>query len=235
MIKQIQSRKNPEVARLDGICREPSAEAFVLQGDKFISDASGIYGEAFLSLITTDPDKYPDVISRLGGSCEIFHVSEPVMEKLSRSVSRSSLLAVMKKPRVSQPDRLLVLDGVQDPGNVGSIIRTAHCFGFGVVCGENCANPFSAKAVRSTAGAVCGCFVESVTLAGYIDRLRSDGYTVYGSALSEKALPLPDARISGKTAIIIGSEGKGIRPEILALTDKPLYIPIKNVDAMMKR
>lgn len=233
MIREISSRKNPVVAQTEKICKSPSAENFVMQGDKFISDAARAHPETFIMLFTTDTEKYGDIIALLPPECQIFAVTQPVMDRLSQSVSESSLLAVMRKHMPPRPDSLIILDGVQDPGNVGTVIRTAHCFGFGVVCGDDCANPFSAKAVRSTAGAILGCYAEKRDLKTYIPELKNDGYFICGSALSEKAESLPDADIPcGRRAVIVGSEGRGVSAQVLALTDKVLYIPIKNVESL---
>ena len=224
MIKIVTSVKNPAVSEACALKTEGSKNAFLLEGDKFISDVP----EKNLLKVFSVSREICERYEKKGAEC--FEVSESVMAKLSGENSKSRLIAVAKKEETEMPEKLILLDGIQDPGNVGTIIRAARAFGFGTVCGEGTANPFLPKAVRSTAGALCGAYVEKKNLAEFIPRLKLLGFTVCGSALDENAVRAE--KTDGKTALVIGSEGGGMSKEVSALCDRTFFIPIKNVESL---
>ena len=227
-MKRITSRKNPVLAQITEISKQPDRNGFILEGEKFIAD---IDPKSILQLFVTDPEKYALLIEKTVNA-EIFDVTPEVMAKISCSSSPSPLLAVTKKKQPPRPEKLVILDGIQDPGNVGTIIRTAYAFGFGTVCSENSANPYSPKAVRSSAGAVISAFVDRCNIENYITELKNDGFTVIGSALDETAIRLRDCESPKKTVLVIGSEGQGMSEKVRKLCDKVVYIPIVNVESL---
>ncbi len=224
MIKKITSTKNPAVANAAALKTEGTEKAFLLEGEKFINDVSP---KNLITVFSTDAEICV-YYEKKGAEC--FEVSESVIKRLSGENSLSRLVAVVRKEETPFPDRLLLLDGIQDPGNAGTMIRTARAFGFGVICGDGTANPFLPKAVRSRAGAICGTYIEKRSLKEYIPELKEKGFTVCGSALDENAVKA--CREDGKTALVIGSEGKGMSREVAALCDRTYFIPIKNVESL---
>jgi TrmH family RNA methyltransferase len=127
---------------------------------------------------------------------------------------------------VSGRSFIVALDDVQDPGNVGTIIRTAAWFGAeAVICGEGTADPYNAKAVRSSAGSIHAVRIFSVPdLARELQRLRGEGFMVSAAALDGS-----DYRSSHewpvRRALVIGNEANGISPDVLDLADRLLLIP----------
>lgn len=123
--------------------------------------------------------------------------------------------------------QVLLLDGLQDPGNLGTILRTAEAFALGaVVLCEGCADPFSPKVVRSTMGAVFRLPCVTLPLAEAAERLHRNGLSLYATALHEDSVPLSSVSLS-KAAVIIGSEGKGVTEQALRLSDRRVIIPMK--------
>lgn len=123
--------------------------------------------------------------------------------------------------------QVLLLDGLQDPGNLGTILRTAEAFALGaVVLCEGCADPFSPKVVRSTMGAVFRLPCVTLPLAEAAERLHKNGLPLYVTALHEDSVPLSSVSLS-KAAVIIGSEGKGVTEQALRLSDRRVIIPMK--------
>ena len=123
--------------------------------------------------------------------------------------------------------QVLLLDGLQDPGNLGTILRTAEAFALGaVVLCEGCADPFSPKVVRSTMGAVFRLPCVTLPLAEATERLHRNGLPLYATALHEDSVPLSSVSLS-KAAVIIGSEGKGVTEQALRLSDRHVIIPMK--------
>ena len=120
-----------------------------------------------------------------------------------------------------------MLDGLQDPGNVGTIWRTADALGAdGLILVNHCADPFSPKTVRATMGA---CFrlpvyeAEAQALPGLLER---SGLPLYAAALGEDSVTVGEARLS-RCAVVIGSEGRGVSPELLRLSEKTVKIPMR--------
>ena len=122
---------------------------------------------------------------------------------------------------------IMALENIQDPGNLGTILRTAEAFALGaVVLCEGCADPFSPKVVRSTMGAVFRLPCVTLPLAEAAERLHKNGLPLYATALHEDSVPLSSVSLS-KAAAIIGSEGKGVTEQALRLSDRRVIIPMK--------
>lgn len=122
--------------------------------------------------------------------------------------------------------QVLLLDGLQDPGNLGTILRTAEAFALGaVVLCEGCADPFSPKVVRSTMGAVFRLPCVQLPLADAVEQLREAGLAVYATALHADSMPLDTVPLE-RAAVIIGSEGRGVSQSALNLSDKRVIIPM---------
>ena len=226
----ITSRKNPIVGQVNDIRSKPSEEAFLLQGEKFIYD---IDPNDIKMLFVTDEQKHSELIGKLSEAAKLFVVTPEVMEKLSGTVSSSTLIAVVRKTRPPMPRKLILLDCVQDPGNVGTVVRTAKAFGFGVICGGG-ADPLSEKSVRSSAGACLTAYVRKMPMIEAVDALKKQGYKVYGTALDKYSCDLETAAadFGERVAFVIGSEGKGMSPKLYSMCDKTLYIPIEGIESL---
>jgi TrmH family RNA methyltransferase len=124
------------------------------------------------------------------------------------------------------PDLLLVgVAGLQDPGNLGTIIRSAEAFGArAVLLGEKTVSPFNAKAVRASAGALFRQPIIKVSMAETIMQLRQHGVRVLATS-SHKGTSLPQADFTGAAMIVIGNEGAGVPHEILTTADELITIP----------
>jgi len=129
-----------------------------------------------------------------------------------------------KKAVVPRPGMLL-LDGIQDPGNLGTILRTADALEIPVVLLEGCADPYSHKVVRSAMGAVFRAEVVQSTWADVSKACAEAKIPVGVTALSDRAKDLRDAQLN-TMAVVIGSEGQGVRREILEAADAELIIPM---------
>ena len=127
--------------------------------------------------------------------------------------------------------RIIVMDGVQDPGNVGTIIRTAEAFGFdGAVLLGACADVYSPKTLRASMGSA----LRFPFVCCAAEELRSvlGGFTVYAAMLDSSAAALGEIAFAERSAVIIGSEGRGVSPEAAAVCDEKLYIPISGAESL---
>lgn len=126
---------------------------------------------------------------------------------------------------VNQDLLLAGIAGLQDPGNLGTIIRCAEAFGVrAVLLGEKTVSPFNAKAVRASAGSLFRTPLIKVPLAETLSRLKETGVRVLATS-SHKGRPLPEADFTGRAMVVIGNEGAGVPPEILSAADQVITIP----------
>ena len=120
---------------------------------------------------------------------------------------------------------MLLLDGIQDPGNLGTILRTADALQVPVALLEGCADPYSHKVVRASMGAVFRTPVHQITWQQAKDACREKEIPVAVTALSDRAKDLRQAALT-EMAVVIGSEGQGVRKEVLESADAELIIPM---------
>lgn len=124
-------------------------------------------------------------------------------------------------------ERFLVLDGVQDPGNVGTIWRTADAFGAdGLILLPGCADPWSPKVVRSTMGACFRLPVLNCSLENLLSLLEGLDIPMYATALREDTLDIRDANLK-RSAVVIGSEGRGVSDAVLNHCEQTIKIPMR--------
>lgn len=155
-------------------------------------------------------------------------VKQGLYRKLSSYQSLPDCMGVARLELSNEPgDKVVYLDGVQDPGNVGTIIRTALAFGYSsVILSKDCASIYNSKTVQATKGALFGI---SIGVMGLED-LKDKGYELFLTTLDgedESKIEKP----TGKFAIVLGNEGKGIRPEHLSLGRK-IKIEMGGIDSL---
>jgi TrmH family RNA methyltransferase len=125
----------------------------------------------------------------------------------------------------SQAGPLLAIAGVQDPGNLGTILRSAEAFGAGgVLLGEGTVSPFNSKVIRASAGSVFRLPIVQTKLPGILDPMRELSLRLIATS-SHKGTPLDQANLTGPLAVFIGSEGAGLPHELLAEMTETVAIP----------
>lgn len=225
-IERITSRKNPllqQVKKLLSSRKEREATGlFVADGTKLLDEAIR-YCPGLETVILSE-----GVTAELPEHIRTVYVPEDVMESISPMQSPQGALFVCrlpeKTPFVPRPGMLL-LDGLQDPGNLGTILRTADALEIPVVLLEGCADPYSHKTVRASMGAVFRTPVVTTTYEQARSACAAAGIPLAVTALSEKAVDLRSAPLQ-QMAVVIGSEGRGVRQEILEAADRQLIIPM---------
>ena len=154
----------------------------------------------------------------------LIRVPEDVMASISPMETPQGALFLCRLPekkRFEPKKGMLLLDGIQDPGNVGTILRTADALDIPVALLEGCADPYSHKVVRSSMGAV----FRTAPVQTTWQEVRESGIPVAVTALSDRAEDIRKAELSAM-AVVIGSEGRGVRQEILRSADRELIIPM---------
>ena len=161
---------------------------------------------------------------------EVECVTEKEMERLSLLKTPSNSLAIVEIPRYRLDaahvgQRLtLALDDVQNPGNLGTIIRLADWFGIGeILCSPATADCFNPKVVQATMGAILRVRVHYVELAPLLAQAAARGVPVYGTFLEGENLY--DAQLTDGGIIVMGNEGRGVRPDVAQAVTRKLFIP----------
>lgn len=202
----IQSKQNPLVKRIREAIREHRRE-IVLEGPKQVSDAVAAGWKA-IAVIERDVD-----------------LSAAVFDALAETREPQGMLGLFHRPHSSasailaRRDTVVVaLDGVQDPGNVGTIVRLAAAFdAAGVLLLPPCADPFGPKAIRASAGAILNVPVASITAA----ELLACGLPLFATAMAGDVADPP----SSNAVILFGNEGAGVSEELLRQANR-LAIPM---------
>ena len=153
--------------------------------------------------------------------------TEVQMEQMSGQDTPSGVLAVAHIPntqQLGQGTMILALDGIANPGNMGTIIRTAEWFGLtDIVCSEDCVELWNPKVVQATMGSLFRINVVPTDLADFLERQKAQGKAVYGALLEGENLFKKDKWEEG--VIVIGSESHGIRPMVMPYITDPITIP----------
>ena len=158
----------------------------------------------------------------------ITFVNTRVFKEISQTETPQGIAAVVKMREFSNKDSkfVLLVDAVQDPGNLGTIIRTADAAGFShVVLGQGTVDLYNDKVIRATQGSIFHISITQANLSEEIKTLQEKNYTIIASAL-ENATDYRSVEVEGKAALIVGNEGTGIQKEMIQVVDKVVKIPI---------
>ena len=158
---------------------------------------------------------------------EYTYVSRDVMKKISDMESISEYYAVCyKKKELEIGNRIIILDGIQDPGNLGTIVRSAVAFNFdSVILSKECVDLYNPKVIRSTKGMLFNVNIIVREIDKFIDTL--DDYVIYGTDVVN-GNNIKNEDIPEKMGIVIGNEGRGISDKIKKLCHKFIYIDMNN-------
>ena len=220
------SRKNPLLQQVKKLLSSRKAREesglFVADGTKLLEEAVK-YFPGLDTVILSD-----GVEAAVPESVRVIRVPGDVMESISPMQSPQGALFLCRLPEKAplQMHRgCILLDAIQDPGNLGTMLRTADALEVPVVLLEGCADPYSHKVVRSSMGAVFRTPVVQSTWQQVQTACKESGIPVAVTALSDRAKDLRQADLK-QMAVVIGSEGQGVRKEILDAADAELIIPM---------
>ena len=231
MRERIASRKNPLMTRIRKLA---SSRALRREEGLFLGDGRKLLEEAARwsapldTVVVSEGTQTPD----LPRNVRLVEVPGDVMASISPMQAPQGSLFLCRMPGWTPPERLegaryLVLDGLQDPGNVGTIWRTADALGAdGLLLVNGCADPWNPKTVRATMGA---CFrlpvweLEAEELSRLLERSR---LPLFAAALMEDTVDIRKADLS-RCAVVIGSEGRGVSPALLAASGRTVKIPMR--------
>lgn len=240
MEETITSRKNPLITRMSKLSDKKYRDAeglFRIDGVKLFREAaeSGIRF-AYVFLAESKQEKLlselGDVLTQTGGS--VVYVSDEVLEKLTDEAAPQGIVAAAEKfPTLPQEIphgdfRGLWLSSIRDPGNLGTMIRTANAFGVDrVFISRDSADLYSPKVIRAAMGTV---FRQGLTIVddelSFASEMRSAGCSLYAAALNREAVKLGSFPLPERVCFAVGNEGHGLSEAMIAAADRTVFIPM---------
>ena len=223
------SPKNPLVKAWRQLLSAQGRKAqqrFLAEGNHLVQEALSAGAAETLIVDRESQDRYAGLMAE---SLPCYVVSPEIIKALSDSKTPQGVLAVCPLPKPAKPagKRLVALNQVQDPGNVGAILRSMDAAGSGtMLIDTGCADPFSPKALRASMGAVFRVpVIWTADLAGILSGLKESGCQLIAGDLRGDPFfdhPLYEAF----SCLLIGNEGAGLEPDLLALSDLRLKLPM---------
>ncbi|MCI5773421.1 MAG: RNA methyltransferase [Erysipelotrichaceae bacterium] len=165
----------------------------------------------------------------------IYTVTSNIMDKLSMHQSTEKIMAVCKMKKQddrSLSSKIIILDNLQDPGNIGTIIRSAYSFGYEtIILSNDSTDLYNDKLIRSTQGAIFHLNILQVPLLPMMQNLKELGYKIYATSLKQ-AQPLSTIVPSYPLALVFGNEGNGVSQAVLANSDQNIIIEMNNFESL---
>lgn len=224
MIKAITSKNNERVKfaySLKESKNRKKYQMFLAETFKSLKMAlnNGVVVEVFTLSYLDLPEEIPQNL-----------VSEDVLKKLSSNVNPEGVvfIARMQEVEVKDPYKVLYLDNISDPGNMGTLIRTALAFSYDlVVTSETCVSIYNEKVINSSKGAIFEIPVKQGKLSEY-----KSSHEILVTNLSKTAVDFASIEVPNKFVLVLGNESHGVSKENIKLASKEIIIPIKNIDSL---
>ncbi|MBP0724010.1 RNA methyltransferase [Bacillus sp. RG28] len=229
-MKRIDSIQNPSIKAWKKLLTKKgreNAKKYIIEGLHLVEEA--IKNDApILHLLICEEIDIPATFTT--GSYEVTYISKEVSKALSETETTQGVFAIVEfdfmRVDIKSIKKVILLDEIQDPGNAGTIIRTADAAGFdAVILGKGCCDLYNGKTIRSTQGSLFHIPIIRGDLHEWITNLKQENIKVFGTAL-EGAKPYKESSKVERFAILLGNEGNGVNKELLAITDENVYIPI---------
>lgn len=238
MIK-ITSKDNPLIKHINKLKKSPKYRG---EQGEFLAEGARICKDAFLSnakisalIINEDIlDKYSELISEIENVCDKTYVlSKSLFKEISDTKNPQGLICVIKAldnltlfDKIKSNGKFLALENIQDPSNLGTILRTAEALGVsGVILTDDCCDIYSPKVVRGSMGAVFRLpFIAVESMKDYIE--NNNHINFYASVVDNGAEKLTDFRFEEPCVLLIGNEGNGLKKSTVDLCDEKLTIPM---------
>ena len=225
MITSPQNEKIKELMKLKQKKYRDEHHLFLIEGEHLVQEA--LRSGCLEQVISMEDVEWFD---------NVLLVSKQVIEKLASTKTPQNIIGVCRYHIKNSFDptkkRYVLLDNVQDPGNLGTMIRT--CLGFGVdqmILSDDCVDLYNDKVLRSTQGALFELDVIKMDLKKAITELKNQDTYVCALALHQSK-PIDDVLKQEKMAFVFGNEGQGIREEIIEICDQSVIIPIETVESL---
>ena len=219
LITSLNNEKVKELVKLKEKKYRDEFNIFFVEGEDLIDEAYKNHLLKQLYIIDGTENPYNDI------PCT--YITKDIMKKISAMESISNYFGICDKQKEKElGNKLLILDNIQDPGNLGTIVRSAVAFNFDtIVLSNDTVDLYNPKVLRSTKGMLFNINIIVRNLNTFVDTLNE--YTIYGTDV-DNGIDIKDEALPNKLAIVIGNEGNGIRNEIKQKCEKFIYIPMDN-------
>ena len=225
MITSLSNKTIKEIMKLKQKKYRDETGLFLIEGYHLVEEAKKA---GCLKMVITTLDASFDE--------ETLYVNDAVMEKLAFTKSPQPIMGVCEKSvhtsEIVDGDRYVLLDTLQDPGNIGTIMRTSLALGVDqLIMSKECVDLYNDKVIRATQGALFKLPVCVMDLHEAIEELKEKGVAVYGTCL-QNAASIDTYETKEKMAFVMGNEGNGVSADILDICDHRVYIPISDVESL---
>lgn len=227
-MKHIESIQNPKVKQWKKLLTKKERDktgTFLVEGFHLVEEALKHSESVIEIIVSTSVGIPPRWDSR---EIPVTTVTEEISNSLSDTEAPQGIYAVCRQVQMEVPEAktYLLIDAVQDPGNLGTMIRTADAAGIdAVIVGKGSVDVYNGKVLRSAQGSHFHLPIISGDLHKWMEQLKEKNISVYGTAL-EGAAAYTDISTEDRFALLVGNEGNGVNKKLLAKTDANLYIPI---------
>ncbi|QIL50273.1 RNA methyltransferase [Weissella coleopterorum] len=233
-MEKINSNQNARVkawAKLQTKKGRQASQTYLLDGWHLVQEA--IHADGKIRAIIATESQYELHQEELPLGVPVFVIYDDIAKKLSDLVTPQGIFAEVSLPNFNRAPKYihegawLFLDAIQDPGNVGTMIRTADAAGFtGVVFGQGSVDPYSPKAVRAMQGSQFHLQLANGDLHEWIPEFVRNDFQVYGTQLNPEAANIFETIPAQNFALVMGNEGQGMADDLADMTSKNLYIPL---------
>ncbi|QKY71651.1 RNA methyltransferase [Lentibacillus sp. CBA3610] len=223
MITSLQNHKVKQWMKLHNRKGRKQTGMFLIEGFHLIEEAYQSNWE-ITEVILVEGVEGPEWC----GDYPATYVSRKVLQHMTMTETPQGIAATIKikHPIESAANTVLLIDSIQNPGNLGTIIRTADAAGFDMVMlGDGTVDLYNDKVIRATQGSLFHLPILHGNLLEKIPDLQAGGFTVWASALTD-AISFKETNVSDKVALIVGNEGAGVNSDIVKLADQSVKIPI---------
>lgn len=230
-MERIESKKNVKIKNAKKLHTRKGREklgSFLIEGEHLVEEAlkwNVIINEIYVEENFNIPSKWEM------NHVPVYLVNDKIMKEICETETPQGVVAVCellgRKPlQLEENGKYLMIDQVQDPGNLGTMIRTADSVGLsGVILGNGTVDIYNSKVMRSTQGSLFHLPVVKGELVEWIEKLKEADIPIYGTALNEEAKAYKVVQEQESFALIVGNEGSGVSEELLRQTTENLYIP----------
>lgn len=230
MVQYIESLQNPSFKNWKKLLTakgRKKQQKYLIEGFHLVEEAQK---NNLLQLCITTQEQY-NQYSNFLENVETYIVSDKIIKELSTTITSQNIFGIVAIQNSTISDHIkgkfIILDSLQDPGNVGTIIRTADAAGFdGIIVGDNCVDIYNDKTIRSMQGSQFHINIYHHNIENLIPIMKKNNITILGTNLNKNSKSFNTLDNLTNVAIIVGNEGNGVSTNILNLCDETIYIPI---------
>lgn len=232
-MKKISSLSNPTIQYLKTLHKSKNRyqnQQFLVEGWYLVEAALKNQAVAAIFLDEQEVERYQFLLQE---KVSIFLVTKAIIKKISQTVSPQSIMALcnFQKYQVQNQDSIILLDSIQDPTNLGAILRSCCAFGIEkIFLSQDSVDAYNHKVVSASKGAIFNIAFEYCDLVTMIPKLKNEGYYFFATFLHEAKRPtnLNQIKFHKKNAFLFGNEGQGISSELRSLVDENFLVSTTN-------